>query len=301
MIVEFALEPALIANWRDYRYFIGQFGASKGRLISRDPKRWKRMVLEAAQASGDIEFAKITESLSNIDAMLLTRFHEWDRNHDWLSNAVIEHQRRPFHGIIARENPTGATFVLCGDALDPADPSPPEIWAIPTSIQVARTPADLASCVVLLLRHCKQILFIDPHYDPANRRHNLPLQEFLKIIASRDSQLAAPIRMEYHTSNKNRDKAQFAADLARWVQPYLPPKSLLTIVRWNVAELHNRYIISDRGGVMFGHGLDQDDSIPTAYDTISLLDEKTCSELLDDYSAQSTKLTWLNDTFPVTG
>lgn len=107
--------------------------------------------------------------------------------------------------------------------------------------------------------------------------------------------------MEYHTSNKNRDIAQFTADLARWVQPYLPPKSLLTIVRWNVAELHNRYIISDRGGVMFGHGLDQDDSIPTGYDTVSLLDEKTCSELLDDYSAQSTKLTWLNDTFDVTG
>jgi hypothetical protein len=53
--------------------------------------------------------------------------------------------------------------------------------------------------------------------------------------------------------------------------------------------------------LMFGHGLDQDDSSPTGYDTVSLLDEKTCSDLLADYSDQSAKLTWLNDTFSVTG
>jgi hypothetical protein len=36
--------------------------------------------------------------------------------------------------------------------------------------------------------------------------------------------------------------------------------------------------------LMFGHGLDQDVSRPTGYDTVSLLDEKTCSDLLADYA-----------------
>jgi hypothetical protein len=48
-------------------------------------------------------------------------------------------------------------------------------------------------------------------------------------------------------------------------------------------------------------GLAQDDSRPTGYDTVSLLDEETCPDLLADYSDHSTKLTWLNDTFTVTG
>ncbi len=40
------------------------------------------------------------------------------------------------------------------------------------------------------------------------------------------------------------------------------------------AEMHNGYVLTDRGGVTFCHGMDQDESRPTGYDTVSLLDEK---------------------------
>ena len=37
MIYEFALEPKLLNNWKDYRYFVEKFGVQHGRLISSYP------------------------------------------------------------------------------------------------------------------------------------------------------------------------------------------------------------------------------------------------------------------------
>ena len=44
MIYEYALEPRLLNNWKDFRYFTEKFSFYEGRLISRFPKRWKRDV-----------------------------------------------------------------------------------------------------------------------------------------------------------------------------------------------------------------------------------------------------------------
>ncbi len=299
MLAEYALEPELLGNWRDYRFFVSQFGPSKGRLISRYPRKWKRLVIEAAQQAADVEYLKIEESLKNIDSMMLSRSHQWDPHQEWLSNALAEHTKRPFRGILARSKPADSTVVLSGDDIDPADPSPPHIWSVRLSVQIPRTAQEMANCVAPLLRHCKRVLFVDPHYDPSNRRHNLPLRAFLSMIASRDPQIAPPAVMEYHTSDKNKDIATFTGNLHRRIKPALPASSRLTVVRWRGEELHNRYVLTDRGGVMFGAGLDQDDTLPPTEDTVTLLAEQSCWDLMADYSKESTKLTWLDDTFTV--
>ena len=46
MLKEFALEPEALASWESFRYLIEKFGVSKGRVISRFPKQWKRLVYE---------------------------------------------------------------------------------------------------------------------------------------------------------------------------------------------------------------------------------------------------------------
>src|SRR4051812_28140277 len=100
MFFEYALEPALLSNWRDYCRFVALFGFSRGRLISRYPSTWKKMVIEAARRGNEIEFQRIMESLRNIDTLLLPRLHEWDKNKAWLPNAIIEQKKRPFRGIV---------------------------------------------------------------------------------------------------------------------------------------------------------------------------------------------------------
>lgn len=62
MLAEYAIDPELFNNWRDFRFFASQFGAAQGRLISRFPKKWKGLVKEAAQNAEELEFLKIIDA-----------------------------------------------------------------------------------------------------------------------------------------------------------------------------------------------------------------------------------------------
>jgi hypothetical protein len=118
MFYEYALKPSLLNNWKDFRYFTEKFGIAQGRLISRYPKRWKRMVYESLANCGEIERARIVEGLNRLDNRLLKRRYEWDPQRDWFTNAEAEHCRRPFRAILARSNPNQRDFVLEGDCVD---------------------------------------------------------------------------------------------------------------------------------------------------------------------------------------
>ena len=50
MIFEFALDPELVASWHkrnNYLFFEEKFGPVTGRIVSKCPKKWRKMVWEA--------------------------------------------------------------------------------------------------------------------------------------------------------------------------------------------------------------------------------------------------------------
>lgn len=296
MFQEIALEPSLLRDWRDFRFFISQFGSAQGRFISRFPSTWTTDVFDSAAELPDIEFQRIQEMMSDIRSRLLPRYHIWDKSKQWLPNAVDEHQVRPFHAIVASSNPSNESSIICSDAILPGSKNAPLLWNTRRSIPIKRTDVDMAKCVSLLLRSCRWVVLIDPHFDPSERRFTAPLKAFLKEIASRHMQAAKVTKIEYHLSNKNKDIGGFKRSLNQWIRPALPNAAKLTFVRWKQDELHNRYLITDRGGVSFLTGLDLDDSVPPSEDVVTILDEETCTSLIADHSSVSTKLTWLNDT-----
>ncbi|MGH9879642.1 MAG: hypothetical protein ACRD5H_18590 [Nitrososphaerales archaeon] len=112
MLYEYAVEPTLLNNWKDFRYFTEKLGVSRGRLISRYPKRWKKFVYESLTNCGEVERARIEERLRQLDDRLLPRQGQWDDNQGWLTNAEAEHYRRPFHAILAKINPRELDFII---------------------------------------------------------------------------------------------------------------------------------------------------------------------------------------------
>ena len=104
MIYEYAVEPSLLNSWNDFRYFSEHFGVARGRLISRYPKRWERMVHDSLSSCHPIEKAKIVERLSRIKDRMIARQSAWDPQKEWLPNAEEEHSRKPFRAILARTN-----------------------------------------------------------------------------------------------------------------------------------------------------------------------------------------------------
>ena len=71
MLYEYARRADLLSNWKDFRYFTEKFGVSRGRLLSRFPKRWKRLVYESLANCGEIERKRIEEGLHRLDDRLV--------------------------------------------------------------------------------------------------------------------------------------------------------------------------------------------------------------------------------------
>lgn len=271
MLYEYAVEPWLLNNWKDFRYFSEKFGVSRGRLISCFPSRWQRMVYESLSNCGEIEIKRIEEGLQILKSCMVRRQHEWNPQADWLTNAEAEHIRRPFHAILARANPNQREFVLEGDTVSETHP----LWNVSTSCVIPRKAHEMTVSVSLLLQSCHEILFIDPYFRPYDIRHRRPLEAFLAAVMEK-RQSVSPTRIEIHTGNNT--SADFFRDECERCLPSIVPQGIqVRIIRWRQREggeiLHNRYILTDIGGVSFGVGLD--DGIDGETDEVTLLEDQT--------------------------
>ena len=291
MIYEFALEPELVATWADRqvgRYFIEKFGLGEPRLVSRYPKRWKKLVWDAFTSDDELARTRMTELLSRLsEKMVKRRTVLWESDADWLQNAENEHGRVPFHVILARVNPRGHSAVLIAEEVGDAT----ERWNAPRGISVARTAASMSIAVAAMLRVAEVVVLVDPHFGPENLRHRRPLEAFIKAALDGRPCGVAP-RLVFHSSVDNGRTQKFFEDTSRDRLPRCIPRGLrLALIRLRQKgggeQLHNRYILTELGGVMFGVGLDEGAQGDT--DDILLLDreqyEARWRQYVDDESA----------------
>lgn len=274
MLHAYALEPALLSNWANFRYFVEKFGVHQGRLISRYPKRWKAMVRDSLAACSDIERLRIVEKLNLIDDRMQSRYHEWSDAQDWLVNAETEHAKRPFHAVVAGANPRARDFVLIADALGEHDPR----WAIERERVIERSAEAISRAAAPVIALGRRVVFIDPHFSPFNVRSRNTFKAFLQIVANRPASDGVVESIEFHTQH-NPAMATFVAECQTRLPSTVKGGMKVTIVRWieraGGEGLHNRYILTERGGVRLAWGLDE--GAPSQTDDISLL-ERTVFE-----------------------
>lgn len=276
MIHEYALEPELVATWTDRRagrYFLEKFGLGRPRIVSRYPKGWKKLVWEAFGDGSDLDRKRLEEVIARLgEAMVKRRDGLWDRDNAWLENAEREHDRVPFHAILARANPRGLVHVLFADELDETT----MLWAMPHGRIVARTAAELATVVASMLRIAKEVVLVDPYFGPRNPRYSEPLTEFLRaIIEKRPCELPHRIEVQSAADGDSRDTPEVFREECQRRLPRCVPRGLRVQMvrlreREGCEELHNRYILTELGGVEFGAGLDRRDA--GSADDINLLD-----------------------------
>ena len=278
MLHEYALDPLILSNWPAFRYFYEKFGVAHSRLISRFPKKWKRMVYEACNACGDIERKRIEEKLRDIDIKLLPTGRSYDGNLAWLNNAEVQHLLNPFHAIIASANPRNSGAVLIANELDESTPS----WKVPREICLPRQANELAVCLSKLLQNSAEILFIDPHFRPYEIRYKNILQKLINAAIIGNAKLK---RLEYHLKENPAATAEFFWRECRDKIPAIIPAGVeISFIRWKQKDggesLHARYILTERGGVRIEHGLDEGGEGETT--DISLLDHALyCQRWID--------------------
>lgn len=294
MIHEYALEPELVATWHTdlhYSYFIRCFGFdpendnATGRVVAQYPENWQEKVWDvfranSGQSADYIKRIRITELLKQFGEPEVYRLNKdtWSDQRTWLENAEQENTRHPFHAILARDNPRNNPQVMCGD--DVRDTPRPPLWGVASDDKILRQAMAMANHLEPMLRCATRILFIDPHFNPLTNRYKNPLREFLRIICDGRRE----VKLEYHTLADYRTPWDEFQQECQDALPYIIPHGFkLTVRRWEERprgeQLHNRYILTDIGGVLFGYGLDEGDGS----DDISRLSREIYRKRCNDY------------------
>ena len=290
MIHEYALEPEVVASWHDrdkFRFFIDQFGYGAGRVVGMYPSKtnWRKHVwaaLDADFSPTDKDRTRMVEIVKKLIASKVQRVgSEWNGTLDWLTNAESEHLRKPFHAILARENPhDNETVMLEADILEGEAAG----WGTPHSTVVQRSAESMAECVAPMLRCATRVLFVDPYFRANKRRFREPLAAFLRRVSPQaTTEIHASASYEDAPSGEHfRNESEHA--LQR--HSVIPDGRELKVYRWRNRgggeKMHNRYVLTDIGGVQFGTGLDEGEEGTT--DTVSRLSAEPYEKLYQDYA-----------------
>jgi len=299
MIYEFALEPALVARWHDrkeYSFFDEKFGIRFRRVISGYPKNWKKLVWQAfsESAAADDQNAqmRMTELIQLLWQNAVRRYSTFPEIPEWLEKAEAEHKQRPFHAIVAMENPRERDFVITAQGLVE---NGHELWNIPGTSPIPRTAEEIARAISPLTRLSRHAILIDPYFDPTKLKFRQTLAAILSTCRDNVCSLDN-IQVELHTSidrffekwerGDNRDPSEesriynnFVLESQNRLPELVPAGIQLKVVVWRQKirgeKLHNRYLLTNLFGVMFGIGSDEaDNPNDQESDDIVLLEEE---------------------------
>lgn len=267
MIKEFAVEPAYLLTPNVLPFIYASFGVVNGRVISRFPKKWLKQVFDLSDTLNPSHKKLIEVGLEIISKrkILVSSNREFESSLDWLENAIQIHTTKPFRAIIAMANQNGEDFILTHEDIN----KDADLFKSERSRIVQRNAQDICDCVIPLISHSKQIILVDRYLQEYNDRHIGTLSGILKWIKL--NRACAIKKIQYHTGDRETDENYIKSRLS----PSIPKNMKIEIVLWPTDKLHNRFILTDIGGLQFGHGLDEDQSYnSTSEDDVSILDSE---------------------------
>jgi hypothetical protein len=142
-----------------------------------------------------------------------------------------------------------------------------------------------------MLRLADVIIFVDPYFRPGRLQNRRPLEAFLHAVVN-GRPIDTPSRVEFHTSLKyeNAPSLEFFRTECERRLPRCVPEGIRLTIRVLKQKaggdlLHNRYVLTDVGGLKFGVGLDEGADGET--DDVSLLDRAEYERRWAQYAGDS--------------
>lgn len=176
MLSEFAFEPAVLQPLSELRRLLSQCGWHCGRMVASYPADWRRRVLDEVQWS-PVERQRVAVLLGKL--FLVQHNDPRFKDNAWLQSAEAYDQGQ-FHAIVAAANPrTTANVVLAGEA-DDGEPR----WRIPRERIIEQTVAGIVGALRPLLRHCRELLLVDPHFAPETGRYQKTFEAIIRAAVA---------------------------------------------------------------------------------------------------------------------
>ena len=291
MIKEYAVEPAVFSDTEYSVYMYKSFGLNNGRLMADLPSTWDET------AGKLIDITCHGKQRKRMKARVISlkrkcsskrRKMVWDSNKNWLENVLIEHGRIPLSAIITKKSAGSANENVVSLKDLEKDECPQ--WDVLDTVSVERTANKMAKCAEFFLQRAeKKIVFVDPHFDPSKRRFLRPLRKFLQTISNRPGEYSMP-RLEIHLNDDlglDFFKLNCTTKVREILRDELPEGCELGFVRWERKYLHDRFILTEFGGLSYSVGLDDHDYKSVERTKVSLL-KNTFKEEWDNHQLETT-------------
>ncbi len=293
MLYAYAIEPAALASWRNCARILDLMGFQHGRAIAAYPsrKRWMKLVRAACQEStelGDRDRQRVLAKLNQSKGKMV-RWGEPDGYDEtvepaeerWIRNTVARQAvERTLHAVLATRNPENHPDVVFDDDVEESHPK----LVVPREVPVLREPDALADHIGRLVRNSRELLLIDPHFDPSKHKWRPVVCACIALAADAyDSP-----RVEIHTLDADHkpSRGEFERACRRWIPAMLPPPvTSVRVCRWRIRaagphDFHARYVLTDRGGYRLDKGLDEEHGVTQP---VGLLGDQEWTRIRDGF------------------
>lgn len=292
MIKEFALDPACLTE-QDAKHLVRECGFDKARIICEYPRKWARKLYDFLDANGidttDPRRITATNLLQELRATSSlwprTNASGFDSTKSWLDNVQAEHKREPFDAIVSTKGTPGSGadgVVALDDLWSKGSP-----WGVATQLIVGRNPRDLAKAVFPLVRYSDTVRFCDPYISGSANKG--PAVEFIKFTveaATTERVSPRPLTVEVHVlvREEKKEVPKIAlGGLRQALEGQLPKEIPIRIIAWPELikpgqKFHNRFVLTELGGVRFGDSFDGDGNPRSGTDDLNLLEPHTHRE-----------------------
>ena len=213
----------------------------------------------------------------------------------WKQSFVEEHARFPFYGILSNRESTSNTLPLKNLTWLRGEEC--HLFNCPRQCTVERNSTELANLLKPLLQNAAEIRFVDPCFF-AEPRYKEAYDAYFHLIAQtngvrspciREIQVICSVGKRGHSEAYFKQKCKELAKI-------IPDGIKLYIHRISEIpggqEIHNRYILTDIGGVFLGYGTDPSRSNPKSHDDIAILERKPFIKWREAYKPHSHIFDW---------
>jgi hypothetical protein len=294
MLVEHLVEPdfltKVVDSKRNYEDFLREFSRQSPRVIGKLQKfskfRSKTLLAQNEQASEDQQ-TMLIEILNFIEeTCLVNRNSDINGEVSFFENCVNAHQQFPSHVFCLNEHMDqkvdGVDILFSSDLND-------GIRSLSNQKLVQKNLEKMAEVTADFLRLSSNITFVDPYFSAREGMLN-PMIKFIELcrtnspVVSKNISILAKLCTK---PNSNQPSAQFMLDAIIGHQDFFPNgiESLsVSLLREKPQGelLHNRYIISGLGALLWGIGLDERHS--EVNDDVVMLNEEIFSKRFEQYS-----------------
>ena len=289
MLQEYALEPIVLDNWKDFRFFTSIFGPDKGRMISRFPAKWKDIVYKICSESNgfrELELGRVqiilSEQVYGFERKFVRSSRYYDSNIDWIGNAKKSNTIKPFHSIIVKNNEINC---LKADDIDENS----DCLFVDTS-PVIRNPNEMVKRFIPFFQFSNEILFIDPYFDPSSFRYYLAFRVYFYHLF-RISKTFKRIEIHAKMPRSINSYDDYINNFANNLESHIPNGREIDVYIWDTfyqeENFHPRYILTEVGGLSVDYGLDKGQDNETT--DIKLLSTPTHQERYTSFQKSSSK------------